>query len=75
MASDAGITMTATFFTRILGRVQFQQDTKGVQAHSKNRRLTAESPETLGRAIFFAQSLARVQFQQDTKPVKRTKQK
>ncbi|MGT2739182.1 hypothetical protein [Streptococcus pantholopis] len=31
MASDADITMTAIFFTRILGRVQFQQDTKPVK--------------------------------------------
>ncbi|MEX2785234.1 hypothetical protein AB3331_08590 [Streptococcus sp. H49] len=29
MASDAG--MTAIFFTRILGRVQFHQDTKPVK--------------------------------------------
>ncbi|MGT2739135.1 hypothetical protein [Streptococcus pantholopis] len=28
MASDAGITLAVIFFTRILGRVQFQQDTK-----------------------------------------------
>ncbi|MGT2739685.1 hypothetical protein [Streptococcus pantholopis] len=36
MASDAGITLTDIFFTRILGRVQFQQDTKPVKEQSKN---------------------------------------
>ncbi|RFU50514.1 hypothetical protein DDV23_07835 [Streptococcus chenjunshii] len=59
--------MTAIFFTRILGRVQFQQDTKGVQAHSKNKSLTVESLKTQGRAVFFAKRLARVHFLQ--KPV------
>ncbi|AND78869.1 hypothetical protein [Streptococcus pantholopis] len=36
MASDAGITLTAIFFTRILGRVQFIKIQSPLKEQSKN---------------------------------------
>ncbi|AND79331.1 hypothetical protein [Streptococcus pantholopis] len=62
MASGAGITLTAIFFTRILGRVQFIKIQRPLKTQKENRGLTAESLKTLGKAVFFAKSLARVQF-------------
>ncbi|AND78599.1 hypothetical protein A0O21_00445 [Streptococcus pantholopis] len=67
--------MTAIFFTRILGRVQFTKIQRAFKAHSKNRSLTAESLKTLGKAVFFAKSLARVQLHQDTKTREQSKTK
>ncbi|MEX2783571.1 hypothetical protein AB3331_00075 [Streptococcus sp. H49] len=70
MASDAGITLTAIFFTRILGRVQFIKIQSPLKEQSKNRSLTDESLKTQGRAVFFAQLLGRVQFIKIQSPFK-----
>ncbi|MGT2739754.1 hypothetical protein [Streptococcus pantholopis] len=43
MASDAGITLTAIFFTRILGRVQFTR----YKARLKSKAKMTVSPKSL----------------------------